>query len=102
MVISFSTPINDRGRSGTHVRAAAGIAKVELLDNILVGPGGMDLRVSDPTARNLEATADDFADALKYDWRLRRSSKMVGTAGIAGALSDTRARPEREYVQLAA
>jgi len=80
------------------MRVAAGSARAELLDNILVGPGGTDLRVADSTVNNFEVKGSEFADASRLDLRLRRSSKLVGAAGIAGALARERVRPEREYV----
>lgn len=99
--MSFSTVVNDGRWWGTFVRISSGAAKAELVDNLMVGPGRMDLRVSDPTVRNSEAKAGDFADLAGFDWRLRRSSKLVGAAGISGTDSQGRARPEREYVHQA-
>jgi hypothetical protein len=32
------------------------------------------------------------------NFRLRRSSRLVGSAGVAGTLGPERSRPEREYV----
>jgi len=97
-LMSFSTVVNDGRWWGTFVRVSAGPAKAELLDNLMAGPGRMDLRVSDPTVRNSDAKAEDFADIAGFDWRLRRTSRLVGAAGIAGTGLQGRARPEREYV----
>jgi hypothetical protein len=96
--ISFCTIANDRPSGGAFVRVAAGAPRVELLDNLLTGPGRMDLQVAKPVVDNVQARSSDFADAPRLDLRLRRSSKLVGAAGMLGSLGKGRLRPEREYV----
>ena len=98
MLISFCTIVNDRPGGGTFVSAAAGRSRVELVDNILVGAARMDLRIAHATVRNSEGSRVDFADSSRFDYRLRRSSTLVGAAGMAGTLGEGRVVPEREYV----
>lgn len=98
LLVSFSTIVNDRASGGTFVRLAPGAARAELVDNLLVGPGRMDLGPAAATVRNLEAKASDFSDVARYDYRLRKSSRLLGAAGMAGVLEHNRVRPEREYL----
>jgi hypothetical protein len=98
LLISFCTIINERPGGGTFVNAAAGLSRVELVDNILVGAARMDLRVAHATVRNSEGKRVDFADAAQFDYRLRRSSALVGAAGMAGKLGEGRVSPDREYL----
>ena len=96
--ISFTTIVNDRPGGGVFVRAVVGSGRVELVDNLLVGAGRLDVGEGAALIRNGEAKSSDFADAFRLDYRLRRSSRHIGAAGMAGALDRSRVRPEREYV----
>jgi len=96
--VSFSTIVNDRPNGGTFVAVSSGAARVQVVDNLLVGPGKMDIRIAEATVRNNEAKRGEFVDAARLDYRLRRSSTLIGAAGMVGALGPGRMRPEREYV----
>lgn len=97
--ISYSTIVNDRKRGGAFVRVALRPARVDLQDNLLVGAGTLDLQSGNSQeVRNFEGAMSDFADPAKLDYRLRRSSRLIGAAGMAGHLQLGRMRPEREYV----
>jgi len=98
LLVSFSTIVNDRPRGSTFFRVPAGPARVELLDNLLLGPGEMDVRATSATVQSKQANRADFADVTRLDYRLRQSSKLVGAAGLSGALGSGRLHPEREYV----
>lgn len=98
LLISFCTIVNDRVRGGAFVRVPAGAARVEIVDNLLVGNGETDVRAGVSTFRNSEAKSSDFADPTRFDYHLRRSSKHIGAAGLAGSFGEGRLRPEREYV----
>jgi hypothetical protein len=96
--MSFCTLINDRTRGGTFFRVPQGSIRAELLDNLLVGGGEIEVRAAGASIRNIRATTDDFADPGRFDYRLRRTSRLVGSAGAFGDLDAARPRPEREYV----
>lgn len=101
LAISFCTVVNEHARGGTFVRVSRGPASAEIVDNLLVGSGSMDVNVEFAIVRNVHAQRGDFADAPRLDFRLRQSAKQVGAAGIAGALKASRELPVREYVHIA-
>lgn len=96
--ISFCTIVNDRPGGGTFVRVAGGAASLDMTNNLLVGRGAMEVGVAAAQMRNVEARPGDFADAAQLDFRLRRSGRLVGAAGMAGAQGPDGELPEREYV----
>lgn len=96
--LSFCTLVNDRPGGGSFLYVAPGSASVQVVDNLLVGAGRLDIRTDTATVSNETASPADFADAAGMNFRLRRSSRLVGAAGTAGALGSERVRPAREYV----
>ena len=50
--------------------------------------------------RGTRTRADDFAEPSKFDYRLRKSSKLLGTAGVAGTFNNE-IRPTSEYRHVA-
>ena len=96
--ITFNTIVNDRAAGGTFVRVAAGPVRGEILDNLLVGSGGLDAKAELLSIRNTEARSTDFANVARMDYHLRAASRHVGAAGNVGQLPMGRSYPEREYV----
>jgi hypothetical protein len=96
--LGFCTLVNDRPGGATFLYVAPGSASVQVVDNLLVGAGRLDIRTDRATVSNTIASPADFADAAGMNYRLRRSSRLVGAAGTAGALGPERMRPAREYV----
>lgn len=98
LFVAFSTIVNDRTRGATFLRAAAGASRVEMTNNLLVGSGDFDVRASVSNLKNVDAKPADFVNPGGFDYRLRRSSRHIGAAGIAGSFTADRVRPDREYV----
>ena len=96
--ITFSTIVNERPPGGVFVRVLPGPVRVEALDNLLVGRGNLDVRADAVLVRNAVGRHKDFADPKRMDFRLKRSSSLVGAAGIVGQLGPDRSYPEKEYV----
>jgi hypothetical protein len=96
--LSFCTLVNDRPGGGSFLYVAPGSASVQVVDNLLVGAGRLDIRTDMATVSNTTAGSADFADAAAMNFRLRRTSRLFGAAGTAGGLGPERMRPAREYV----
>ncbi len=98
LLISFCTIVNNRRAGSTILKVAPVAVRVEMLDNVLLGSGDLNVNSANVAIRNVQARPEDFADPVRYDYRLRRSSRLVGAAGMAGVLDRGRERPDREYV----
>ena len=83
------------------MRVAAGAVRGEVLDNLLVGTGGLDTRGDLVSLRNTEARSADFADVSQMDFHLRDGSRLVGTVGNVVQFPAGWSDSEREYVHLA-
>jgi hypothetical protein len=94
--IVFNTLVNDRSQGGTFIAMRSGNADAVISNNILVGRGRLDVKAPATIKNNAEARVADFADASKFDYRLRARSKLVGTAGFVGSFS-TEDRPTSQY-----
>lgn len=95
--MAFNTLVNDRQNGAIFVRVSKGARKVELLNNVLVGQGSMNIEAPLESRGNVEAARREFADPAKFDYRLRASSRLVGGAGFRGKGDAERFLPEREY-----
>jgi len=94
--ITFNTLVNDRSQGGVFVTMRSGNADAVISNNILVGRGELEVKAPASIKGNVQARVDDFADPSKFDYRLRRGSKLVGTAGFVGSFSQED-RPSSEY-----
>jgi hypothetical protein len=97
--LAFNTIVNNRLMGGVFVRAASGRVRVEVLDNLLVGVGRLDLKAeSVVNGRNSVVRRSECADPTRMNYRLRKSSVHVGAAGPIGKLAPGRLFPSREYL----
>jgi hypothetical protein len=97
LLMAYNTIVNDRPAGGTFVRVAKGAQGVALLNNIFVGTGTLAIDGTVDSRGNVEATRKEFADAARFDYRLRAQSTLVGRAGFRGTGADLQA-PTREYM----
>jgi hypothetical protein len=96
--LTFNTIVNDRSQGGTFVRVAPGQVRAEVLDNLLLGSGEIDVKTDSASIRNTVGHPSDFADVSRMDFHLKKSSRHVGAAGTVGQLGAGRDYPERQYV----
>jgi hypothetical protein len=96
--LAFNTIVNNRLLGGVFVRAASGRVRVEVLDNLLVGAGRLDLKAESVVNGNSVVRRSEFADPTRMNYRLRKSSVHVGAAGPIGKLAPGRLFPSREYL----
>jgi len=97
LTMAFNTLVNDRTQGGVFVRVAAGASRVELVDNILVGKGSLEIDGPFLDRGNIVAAPTEFSDPRAFDYRLRLRSSLVGRAGAWGANESGKLRPSREY-----
>jgi hypothetical protein len=64
----------------------------------MVGTGGLDIRTKVDFGRNWHLEESAFANASRFDYRLRASSRAVGMAEDPGYIFGLPLRPSREYV----
>ena len=96
--LTFNTIVNDRPSGGIFIRVAPGQVRAEVLDNLLVGSGELDVKTNSALIRNKVGRRSEFADPTRMDYRLRKSSPHVGAAGLVGLLAAGRPYPDKEYL----
>ena len=93
-----NTTLNDALPGGGRVlRVHDGAQRVDALDNLVYGN-----RLEAPAApgrffANYTALPRDFAQPERYDYRLRRGSRLVGRGRPPGSANGVSLRPDREY-----
>lgn len=96
--LTFNTIVNDRPSGGIFIRVAPGQVRAEVLDNLLVGSGEVNVKTDSALIRNKVGHRDEFADPARMDYRLKKSSPHVGAAGLVGLLTAGRLHPDKEYL----
>ena len=100
LYLSHNTIMNDRTEGGVFVHVERGAAVAMLSNNILVGPGTLNLGAAKVTRDDVTLTAwSDFVLAPRLDLRLKASSPLVGRANPAPVIRGMSLRPTAEYVQ---
>ena len=98
--IVFNTLVNDRAQGGVFITIRAGPAEALISNNLLVGRGELEIKAPGTVTGNVQARPNDFVEPSKFDYRLRKGSKLFGTAGPAGTFSKE-SRPASEYRHVA-
>ena len=98
--IVFNTLVNDRTKGGVFITIRSGPAEALISNNLLVGRGELEIKAPGTVTGNEQARPDDFVEPSKFDYRLRKGSKLLGTAGPAGTFSKE-SRPASEYRHMA-
>ena len=94
--MAFNTLVNDHPHGGTFVRAAPGGELVLLLDNVMLGRGGLDLPADAVRQGNHDLEWLDFAQAARVDWRLTAAARARLTP-LPVAEIDAALLPRQEY-----
>ena len=93
-----NTIVDDRTQEGIFLHVAAGTARIVAINNLLVGRGTLDAAGPGKYIGNAVADKSAIFSRTTYDYRLKKSSLLVGKAADPGQADGVKLRPEREYV----
>ncbi len=97
LYVVHNTLVDDRAADGRFLSVRAGATRVDVLDNLLVGRGRLEAGAPARLAGNVRAGAADLASRGDHDYRVRKDSRIVGTAVDPGEAHGTGLAPAREY-----
>lgn len=92
-----NTLVDDRSRGGVFLRVKPGNVTVKAINNLLVGKGTLDSAGIGEYRNNFTVGWEEFELAAREDYRLRRQSKLLGTAVDAGVTGGQALMPDSEY-----
>ncbi|MCC6509046.1 MAG: hypothetical protein IT423_08060 [Pirellulaceae bacterium] len=95
-----NTLVDNRPRGGVFLRIKSGAARVKAVNNLLVGTGTLESAGVGNYDNNFTVDWDQFVFAARDDYRLRRSSPLLGKAIDAGMADGHSLMPDREYRHL--
>jgi hypothetical protein len=93
-----NTLVDDRLKGGRFLYVRPGRVTLRALNNLLIGGTGLEAAGTGEFAANATADWSQVASAQRQDYRLKATSRLVGTAVDAGTANGTRLALEREYV----
>ena len=96
-----NTIVDDRASAGIFLRVKPGdgALKVTLkaVNNLLVGRGRLESAGDGDFRNNFTVSRDEFEGAATDDYRLKRSSSLLGQAVPAGSANGVNLEPQAEY-----
>jgi hypothetical protein len=98
LYVAHNTIVNDFADAAVFVAAAPGNARARVVNNVLVGKGGLDLRVPAELAGNARLGWTDVALPMRLDYRLKAAAAAAHAAVDPGMAGKVSLWPEREYV----
>jgi hypothetical protein len=96
--LAHNTLVDRAARNGIFLRAAPGAGAIRAVNNILVGPGSLELAGPGEYRGNFKAAMHDFVQADAYDYRLASRSALTGRAMTVDSPADQRLQQRREYL----
>lgn len=96
--LAHNTLINPLTWGGVYLRVASGKSTVRAISNVLLGSGSLEAAGPGDYRNNLHAQPDDFANVLSHDFRLRRTSDLIGRALAPEDDNGQGLQPDQEYV----
>jgi len=95
LYLSYNTIVNDRAEGGIFTRVHAGLASVNVADNIFVGRGDLDIKTKADLGKNWWIDRAEFMSSNTFDFRLKPESRAA--AGDAQPSTDVSLKPTHEY-----
>lgn len=91
-----NTLVDMRPQGGQFLRVKAG-AEVIAINNLLVGKSRLDAGGAGEYRNNFNVDLDEFVLAVREDFHLKPSSKLIGKAVMVNAVDGIALRPTGEY-----
>lgn len=92
-----NTLVDKRPRGGVFLRVKPGEVNVKAVNNLLAGRSRLEVAVSGDFRNNIVVVTEEFADAARDDYRLKRNSQLRGSAVDAGLANEQPLMPDTEY-----
>lgn len=96
LVLSHNTIVNDRTKGGVFVFVRPGADLVRMVNNVFVGKASFEIPAAE-TVGETRLTWEDFHLPARFDYRLKPSSRAVGTATAPGKDGEVSLAPSHEY-----
>jgi len=93
-----NTLVDDAPGGGEFLRVASGAGQVVAINNLLLGRGSLESAGGGLYGDNVVADRREFAAPASFDYRLKKSSLLVGKAQDPGTANGVKLRPLREYI----
>jgi hypothetical protein len=92
-----NTLVDNRPHGGVFLRIKPGEVTVKAVNNLLVGSGNLESAGTGDFRNNINADWSEFELAAREDFRLKRSSRLRGTAVEPGQANGQSLAPDSEY-----
>lgn len=92
-----NTLVDLRPKNGVFLKVAPGKAKVVAINNLLLGEGKLESAGPGDYQNNYNVDFDEFVRAIREDFRLVPTSKLIGKATLPGQVDIVELKPGAEY-----
>ena len=92
-----NTLVDDRPKNGVFLKVKAGNVKLEAVNNLLVGTGKLESAGPGDYRNNTNVEWSEFVRAQREDYRLVKTSKLIGSGIDPGTANGVNLKPTREY-----
>jgi hypothetical protein len=93
-----NTIVDDGPQDGDFLHIAKGAPRIVAINNLLLGRGSLEAAGRGTYVNNIVINKAEIVSRQRYDYRLTKSSLLVGKAADPGVANGVKLRPEREYV----
>ena len=93
-----NTLVDDRAFEGIFLRVKPGDVTLKAVNNLLLGRGRLESAGDGEYRNNFTVGRDEFEAVTQEDFRLKRSSSLLGRAVASGSANGVNLEPQAEYV----
>lgn len=92
-----NTLVDNRPKNGVFLKVKSGNVKLEAINNLLVGTGKLENASPGDYKNNTNVDWNEFVRAQREDYRLIRTSKLIGNGIDPGIANGVNLKPNKEY-----